>query len=135
MFIAAGMVLLLSVFSFYTVQYGWGEPYPFFHFKLYSRPEGMNGLANSVGIYVNDSIRVNSQESNLYDTDEFNYALNSLLPGAQAGDRDAVNKLRLLVHSAYPGYPNYVIAEETYRAQAYVTHDYSFTKKVLLQLP
>jgi hypothetical protein len=107
--------IFLSVFSIYSVKKSWGETYPFFHYKLYSRPDAMSGEAISIGIYANN-MRLNNTPATYYSTDDLTYLLNKLLQHPE----ENTHKLSLLLNNAYPNKGPYTLKKEIHKTKAYL---------------
>jgi hypothetical protein len=130
---------LASFVSFYTVKKEWGELYPFFYYKLYSRPEGMSGSYSTIRVYIQKENgvyeRVNKMPDDaIYDQDDFMYQVYDLLKDTVDAPEASNQKVKLLVQSVFPKAICFQLVEETYLVQQYFEGDTSSKKRIIMSI-
>lgn len=118
-FVLAG--ILLSYLSYGTAKLGWGELFPFAHWRLYSAPVGINEEATTFRIYVLDDgsqtwSRLPLESSPGFTRKEqayvINHSANQLIDNPS--DDDARLRLRTAAETLAPRARSYRIVAETF---------------------
>lgn len=106
--------IVLSGASIVTTAKGWGELYPFFHWKLFSQPTGSHHQGHVYRIYVPDSVstlkRLPIEPKATYTKDDIMYSLAYFVSDTLYGKE----KLRVLCQYLYPEFGEYYIYKEEY---------------------
>lgn len=106
--------LLLSLSSIITSSKGWGEIYPFFHWKLFSQPSGSKHQDHVYRIYIEDSTstlkRLPIESRATFTKDDVLYALSNFVGDTALGHQ----KLEALCRYLYPEHDKFYIYKETY---------------------
>ena len=120
------MVVLAGIFfgylSYGTGKLGWGELYPFAHWRLYSAPIGINEPAITYRIYIQDEQSGKWQRRPLEPTRAFtrkaqSYILGYWSPKTRADSpvkSEARERLRIITRALAPEASSYRVVAETY---------------------
>lgn len=102
---------------------GWGLPYPFLSWKLYTQPYGWENVASQYRIYARKSgaepfVRMPVKETKTFTTDEYIYIHRSLVAKSLEGNEESMkaSKAKLLTYVRHlePNFFQYKIVKETF---------------------
>ena len=127
--ILAACAVILSIASVFTLKMGKGELYPFFDYKLYSHPDGLNKKTIAWHLYIKKSTdtsfqRIGNIENKSFDDDDFYYAVRSILNDSLSNKIDKKRRARALGKFLFPGDNEYEIVAETYDLDEYCKENY-----------
>lgn len=133
------VALVLSLTSLYTVKKGWGEVYPFFSWRLFTKPSGSSKSDvqyRLYGIRGIDTLRLPNTATPLFDENERASLINYF------GDKIS-NKIekdlytRKLLHLATivePKFQCFLLVKETFNPQEIDQKSFKIHKEVITQL-
>lgn len=130
---------ILSLSSLYTVKKGWGEIYPFFSWRLFTKPSGFSKSDfqyRLYGIRDMDTLRLPNTASPLFDVNE-RASLINYFGDAISNKIEKDNYCRKLLHLANivePKFENYLLIKETFNAQEIDEKSFKIHKKVITEL-
>lgn len=111
--------LTLSAFSYVLASNGGSEIYPFYFWKLFTKPSGAameERFYKIYGIRGTDTLRLQYQDTPLYDgNDQFSF-INRWGSQIDASINPTANeeKLKKLLKATAPQYERYLLVEETF---------------------
>jgi hypothetical protein len=120
--------ILGSFASYYTIEKGWGEVYPFFTFKLFSQPLGNKHTYTEYRIYSKSSLDEKFKRNKIKGTETFtyeeyiytfNHLIKQTLNDPQNKIKHKKNLLSFIKH-VVPGQKEYKVVSETYHPYLYL---------------
>lgn len=128
----------LSMLSFFTIKAGYGEIYPFFTWRLFTKPSGTSTEDFQYKLYglVNrDTIRLKNTDSKLYDGNEKASLINNL--GCEVDQNKnsvAKQKLYRFARVIAPSFQEFLLVKETFNVQTVDEQNFKIHKKIITKL-
>lgn len=131
--------LFLSLTSLYTVKKGYGEIYPFFSWRLFTKPSGFSKTDvqyKLYGIRGNDTLRLANTASKLFDENERASLINGFGDKISKNIKRNLYKKRLLdlAKIVEPNFQNFILVKETFNAQQIDQKSFKIQKEFITQL-
>ncbi len=128
--------LVASVSALQTVKMKWGEPYTFFHWKLFSQPTGWDLQVHEYRLYgktnTGEYIRIKNEQRKTFSSDDINYLVSYLM---QLSDEKARNdKLRILCRYIAPEFISYRVVEEIYNPLVIMNDFENYERKPVVEI-
>ena len=128
--------LVASVGSLYTLKKNWGEPYPFFHWKLFSQPTGWDLQVHEYRIYglttTGEHIRIKNEQRKTFSSDDLNYMVSYLMQLSDVKERN--EKLRILCRYIAPEFKSYEVMEEIYNPLVIMNDFDNYERKSVVEI-
>jgi hypothetical protein len=128
--------LIASAGALFTLKMQWGEPYPFFHWKLFSQPTGWDLCVHEYRIYGKlpggEYVRIKIEQRKTFTSDDINYLLSYLMQ--LPDERERNEKLKILCQYIAPEYTAYRVVEELYNPLV-IMHDFdNYERKPVVEI-
>lgn len=132
--------IILSLLSFFFIKKGLGEFYPFYSWKLFTKPSGSEAEEFEYRIYAiknKDTIRLENTKSYYFDENDKSKIINSYGDLIFYGKDVLVNKNKLLKFSKFiePSYNRFILVKEYYRPIELGASNSAIIKKEKVSLP
>ena len=131
--------VLCSILSFFLVYYGKTEPYPFFHWKLYTQPLGDKQFYNDYRIYAitekNDTLRLSNSGYKSFNQDDYYYFVTIEASNVLNKKEDRLKykkRLKEFGHFIAPNYKEYLLVEEYFEVLNSSKNPLNFKKSIIL---
>ena len=135
--------MVLAIASVGTSQKGWGEIYPFYHWKLFSQPLGTKKIHTEYRVYLRtdtDSVykRQTLISTPTFNREEYTYTLDYLI---ETSIKDSLNhtqaKSRLLtfLKHNHPKAKSFKIISESFNPMQLLKDSSDYTSATILILP
>lgn len=129
----------MSVLSILKMSNGGAEIYPFFTWKLFTRPSGGSGQETFYKIYAvknGDTIRIANKDSKLFDGNDQFSVLKKAGKELEENKNIELNKRKLLtlMELTNPNYDHYYLFQESFDPTKLGTKDFKYSKKLLIRL-
>ena len=134
-----GVSLVLSFLSFFTIKRGYGEIYPFYTWRLFTKPSGTSTTDlqyRLYGISKKDTVRLRNTESPLFDGNEKASMINNLGTkiAENKDDQESKGKLLRFAKEVEPGYQSYLLVKESFNAQKIDKKDFIMSAEIITEL-
>ncbi len=134
-----GLSLGLSFLSFLTIKKGYGEIYPFYNWRLFTKPSGTSTSDlqyRLYGISKKDTVRLRNSESEIYSGNEKASMINSLATKIEGNynDTDSKRKLLRFAKEVEPGFQSYLLVKESFNAQKIDKKDFKMNIEIITEL-
>ncbi len=130
--------IVLSLFSFLTINKGYGELYPFFTWRLFTKPSASstNDIQYKLyGISEKDTVRLLNDNSPLFDGNEKFSMINKLGSTVDLeGNGETKKKLYRFARVIEPGYEKYLLMKESFNGQRIDQIDFKITAEIICEL-
>ena len=128
--------LLFSFLSIFTIKMGYNEIYPFYTWRLFTKPSGTSTTDvqyRLYGISKEDTIRIRNNESLLFDGNEKASMINNL---AAEIDNDKINvdskaKLYRFAKEIEPSFQSFLLVKESFNAQNIDQKDFKIHTEII----
>ncbi|WHF51658.1 hypothetical protein QGN23_14730 [Chryseobacterium gotjawalense] len=131
--------LVFSFLSFFTIKAGYGEIYPFYTWRLFTKPSGSSTTDfqyKLYGISKKDTVRLTNTDSALFDGNEKASIINNI--GSEIDknktDHRSKGKLYRFAKVIEPGYQSYLLIKESFNAQKIDKKDFKINREIITEL-
>lgn len=129
--------LVLTAASYFLISKGKPEIYPFYSWKLFSKPFGatkQDVVFKIYGVQNKDTLAITMKSaSEVYDAD-IKFAIINRYGNNIANNtekQENLKKLRLFADITAPGFDYYILVKETFNAQEIGKRNFSTTKTII----
>ena len=130
--------VVMSAFSFLNVVKGGEEFYPFFYWKLYTKPSGWEYNYKDYRLYgvtrTKDTIRIENNGYYLFDKDDYSYFIGNesmSIIGKQYTKQYYISRINAFAKSLDVYYGEYLIIEEEFNPIEVYENNKNYTTKVI----
>ncbi|MGA9211812.1 hypothetical protein [Kaistella sp.] len=131
--------LVFSFLSFCTNKGGYGEVFPFYTWRLFTKPSGTSTTDfryKLYGVSEQDTVRLTNTESPLFDGNQKESMINNLGSKIDQNRNDADSKVKLYHFAKViePNYQKYLLVKESFNAQKIDEKDFKINTEIISEL-